>query len=159
MSSKNALSYLVVAAMCLGVGLLPACGQSSDAGEPSPGPASSASVSVTLVHGSATATANLSALATTDYKGQKVVPLSAVWAAGALADPSTLGFDFEGADGFHPSAKPACKARITADQLSKGFLLPEGRTLVWDESLGLPNCYGVHDVAKIIGLDLAGTEG
>jgi hypothetical protein len=32
-------------------------------------------------------------------------------------------------------------------------MIPETRTLMWDDALGLPGCYCVHSVAKVIGLD------
>jgi hypothetical protein len=109
---------------------------------------------VTLVHGQDTVKVDLATLATVDVQGTPVVPLPSVWAAGALAEGvTTLTFDFEGDDGFHPSNKSKCAAYITYDELALGSLIPETRSLVWDAALGLPGCYSVKSVAKIIALD------
>lgn len=140
--------------------LLGGCGQSVDSGAPSPLTQSDSGddspTRVSLVYGSSSADVELTTLPTQDYKGQGVVPLTAVWSAGGLAEATALEFDFEGADGFHPSSKPKCAAPITSEQLTHGYILPTGRTLVWDDSLGLPGCYSAHDVVKIIGSDATG---
>ena len=61
-----------------------------------------------------------------------------------------MRFDFEGADGFRPSSRPGCNPRQGED-LALGYLDPEGLHLLWDDSLELPNCYRVADLAKILG--------
>ncbi len=110
---------------------------------------------VTVVHGADTATVDLTKLTTQDYKGTLVVPLQAVWAAGGLAAGQTrLEFDFEGDDGFHPSQKSKCAAYITYAEIAQGYLIPETRSLVWDDALGLPGCYSVKAVAKVTALDV-----
>ncbi len=110
---------------------------------------------VTVVHGADTATVDLGKLTTQDYKGTLVVPLQAAWAAGGLAAGLTkLEFDFEGDDGFHPSQKSKCATYITYAELAQGYLIPETRSLVWDDALGLPGCYSVKAVAKVIALDV-----
>lgn len=109
---------------------------------------------VTLVYGATTTKVDVSTLPTTTYKGASVVALSSLWAAGKLRDDvSTLSFYFEADDGFHPSNKASCSTNITGAQLSKGYLLPATRSLVWDDALGLPGCYSVKAVAKVIGVD------
>ncbi|MFO0592650.1 MAG: hypothetical protein U0441_34215 [Polyangiaceae bacterium] len=109
---------------------------------------------VLLSYGGSSVTVDVATLDTQMYKGAAVVPLTAVWAAGKLHDDTTtLQFDFEGDDGFHPSNKANCAAYITDAELPKGYILPDTRTLVWDDTLGLPGCYSVKAVAKIIGLD------
>jgi hypothetical protein len=108
--------------------------------------------SITLVHGASTAVVDVAALPTQMLKGSPVVPLTAVWTAGGLADASGLQFDFEGDDGFHPSSKSKCAAFIAGATLVQGYVLPATRTLVWDDALGLPGCYSVHGVSKMIGL-------
>lgn len=109
---------------------------------------------VRLVYGATTVTIDVATLATEDYKGSQVVPLSTVWGAGKLGPAtSKLQFDFEGDDSFHPSMKGKCAPYIPGAELAQGYLLPGSRSLVWDDALGLPGCYGVQSVARIIGLD------
>lgn len=149
--------WLVIASLAVGsVG----CGNDTQAisqGTPAPS-ASVAAVNVVLVHGSDTATVDVAALPSQTYKDTSVVPLATVWAQGKLAgDVTKLAFDFEGDDGFRPSSKDKCKKNVTGDQLGKGYIVPKTRTLVWDDALGLPGCYNVHDVAKMIAIDA--TEG
>lgn len=110
---------------------------------------------VELTYGSDSVKVNVTALDTVDYKGTKVVPLTSIWSTGKLKDDvSTLEFDFEGSDGFHPSMKGKCSANMAGVELDKGSMVPETRNLVWEDSLGLPGCYHVHDVVKIIALDV-----
>lgn len=124
-------------------------GSGGGAGGSSPGLAD-----ILLVHGDDSVVVDVAVLPTQVVKDVAVVPLPAVWGAGALTpDTSELVFDFEGDDGFHPSNKPSCSAYVTAEQLELGYVIPETRSLVWDESLGFPGCYGVKSVAKIIALD------
>lgn len=160
-ASAHPLRVLLAVVAC---GLLPACTQTVEPDHPGPGATDSGlddagSRVVSLVYGSSSVDVALSALPTQDYKGAAVVPLTAVWAAGGLKDPSALEFDFEGDDGFRPSTKSKCAAHITAAQLPKGYVLPDTRTLVWDDALGLPGCYSVHAIVKIIGLDVPGDAG
>ena len=110
---------------------------------------------VQLIHGSDTTKVDVAALPTVDYKGSPVVPLTVVWSAGKLTDDiANLAFDFEGDDGFHPSMKGGdCLAYPTATEIEKGYILPDTRTLVWDDALGFPGCFSVKATAKIIGLD------
>ena len=110
---------------------------------------------VELIHGSDTTKVDVAALPTVDYKGSPVVPLTVVWSAGKLTeDIANLAFDFEGDDGFHPSMKGGdCLAYPTATEIEKGYILPDTRTLVWDDALGFPGCFSVKATAKIIGLD------
>jgi hypothetical protein len=109
---------------------------------------------VALVYGGSSTKVDVAKLPTQPYKGAEVVPLSAVWSTGGLApDVASLVFDFEGDDGFHPSMKANCQSFVTGAQLAQGYILPETRTLVWDDALGFPGCYSVKAVAKIIGLD------
>lgn len=111
---------------------------------------------VELTYGSDSVRVQVTALDTQDYKGAKVVPLTLIWSTGKLKDDvSTLEFDFEGSDGFHPSMKGKCSANMAGAQLGMGSMVPETRNLVWEDSLGLPGCYHVHDVVKIIALDVA----
>ena len=109
---------------------------------------------VTLVHGADSAKVDAATLPTVEVNGVAVVKLSVVWAAGHLAEGTTdLVFDFEGDDGFHPSNKDKCAPYIPYAELAQGYVIPETRSLVWDDALGLPGCYGVKAVAKIIALD------
>lgn len=86
-----------------------------------------------------------------DYRGTQVVSLTRVWeAANFGTDVATLQFDFEGDDGFHPTSRDRCKTLIQGSQIPQGYILPETRTLIWDDALGLPGCYSVKGVAKII---------
>lgn len=112
-------------------------------------------VDVLLSYGADSVTVDLSTLATQDYKGVAMVPLTAVWAAGKLhPDTSTLMFDFYGDDGFHPAQKGgACLTYPTGANLAQGYLLPETRSLVWDDALGWPGCFSVKAVAKMVALD------
>jgi hypothetical protein len=119
------------------------------------GGAQAAVADVRLTYGGASATVDLATLATQDYKGTAVVSLATVWAAGKLhADTSSLQFDFEGDDGFHPSNKASCAAYVAGAQIARGYILPDTRTLVWDDALGFPGCYSVKAVATVIGLDV-----
>jgi hypothetical protein len=61
-----------------------------------------------------------------------------------------MRFDFEGSDGFRPSSKPACPPRQGED-LALMYLDPEELDILWDDSLGLSNCYQVKELAKILG--------
>ena len=111
-------------------------------------------VDITLGYQANTAVVNLAALPTTTFKATTVVRLSDVWAAGMLKDDtSTVTFDFEGDDGFHPSAKPACMNNITSAQLAQGFITPDTRALLWPDAFGLPGCYFVKLTAKITAVD------
>lgn len=111
---------------------------------------------VQLVYGATTVTVDVATLPTKDYKGSQVVPLSTVWSAGKLG-PGTakLWFDFEGDDGYHPSMKNGCENYVPGADLPQGYILPDTRSVFWDDALGLFGCYNVHSVAKIIGLDVA----
>lgn len=109
---------------------------------------------VELIYKDTSTKVDVAKLPTQPYKGAEVVPLSVVWSAGALTpDLTGLAFDFEGDDGFHPSMKPNCMEYPKAADIAKGYILPETRTLVWDDTLGYPGCYSVKLVAKMIGLD------
>lgn len=154
--SVASFSFALASLAMAGVG----CGNDTQAisqGTPAPS-SSTAAVNVVVVHGSDTATVDVAALPAQTYKDTSVVPLTTVWAQGKLAgDLTKLSFDFEGDDGFHPSSKDKCKKNLTGEQLGKGYIVPKTRALVWDDALGLPGCYNVHDVAKIIAVDA--TEG
>lgn len=109
---------------------------------------------VQLVYGDSLTVVDVAELPTELYKGSEVVRLTSVWTAGELVDDlSSVVFDFEGDDGFHPSSKGACEPYVTGEQLALGYILPDTRTIVWDDSLGFPGCYGVKATAKIIALD------
>lgn len=110
---------------------------------------------VELIYKASSTKVDVAKLATVDYKGSQVVPLPSVWSAGMLtADTTALQFDFEGDDGFHPSMKGgACLTYPKSEDFAKGYILPETRTLVWDDSLGFPGCFSVKSTAKIIALD------
>jgi hypothetical protein len=155
MTSWKFPRFLPILALTAACGLLTACGGQSVQSDNSPvnSDVQSASI-VSLVYGTSSIPVDLTTFPTQDYKGTAVVPLTAVWSAGALKDASTLQFDFEGDDGFHPTSKSNCTGYITSNQLSMGYILPTTRSLVWDDSLGFPGCYSVKGVAKIIGLDL-----
>lgn len=123
--------------------------------DPDAAPDANPATTVTLVYGATTTKVDVSSLPTITYKGSPVVALSSIWAAGKLHDDvATLSFDFEGDDGFHPSNKASCSTNITGAQLAKGYMLPATRSLVWDDTLGLPGCYSVKAVAKLIGVDV-----
>jgi len=63
----------------------------------------------------------------------------------------SMRFDFEsGEDGFRPSTIPGCDPRQGGD-LALMYLDPEELYLLWDDSLGLRNCYQVKRLAKILG--------
>lgn len=97
---------------------------------------------------------DVNGLARQDYKGSQVVSFAKIWEASKT--PASLGaveFDFEADDGFRPSTRDRCKTKITGAQLPQGYVLPETRTLVWDDALGLPGCYSVKLVAKVIVTD------
>lgn len=111
-------------------------------------------IEIELRYGSSSKKVNLAALSTQDFKGTEVVPLPVVWSTGGLKnDTSKLQFDFEGSDGFHPSDKSKCAAYITPAQLAQGYIVPETRSLVWEDALALSGCYHVYDVVKLIALD------
>lgn len=159
------------AVMSLRALLFPACallfvwGCSDDGGGTSPAPAGTANgtdggtsntapANVAVEYGGKTVTVDVAALARLDYKGSSVVSLSKVWDSAKLeADLGKVEFDFEGDDGFRPTTRDRCKTKITGAQIAQGYVLPETRTLVWDEALGLPGCYGVKGVAKVIVTD------
>ncbi len=61
----------------------------------------------------------------------------------------SMRFDFESADGFRPSRK-GCDP-LEDESLMLGYLDPEDMNLIWDSSLGLPGCYRVTQVARILG--------
>lgn len=153
-STLRAVAFLTIVASGLATG----CGQAVDNGTPSShadsGADSTAGASVTLIHGGESATVDLSSLTTVNYKDTAVVSLEAVWTAGGLGEASGLEFDFEADDGFHPSSKSKCAKNLTGAELPMGYIIPDTRSLVWDDSLGLPGCYSVQGVAKIIGLDV-----
>ena len=118
------------------------------------GSASSAPVNVTVEYKGASAVVDVAALARQDYKGSQVVALDKVWAASKTsASLANVEFEFEADDGFRPSARDRCKTKIVGSQLPQGYVLPETRTLVWDDALGLPGCYSVKYVAKVIVTD------
>lgn len=125
-------------------------GQSLSQTAPTPTDEAAAPITVKLTLGSQEKDVALGALPRQDYKGTSVVTLAAVWDAAGLADRAALDFDFEGDDGFRPSSKDRCKTPVRGTELDKGYLVPETRTIVWDDALGKPGCYAVRFVAKII---------
>lgn len=107
-----------------------------------------------VVYKGASTDVDVGALSRQDYRGSQVVSLTKVWDAAKLgADLAKVQFDFEGDDGFRPSSKDRCKTPITGAQIEKGYILPDTRTLVWDDALGLPGCYSVKLVAKVLVAD------
>jgi hypothetical protein len=163
--ARAALLLVLTAAACGGQDVDPGTSQTTGSG----GSTSSASggsgggtggtaqgeVDITAVYGADSVTVNLAALPTQDYKGVAAVPLTAVWAASKLhPDVSTLEFDFYGDDGFHPAQKGgACLVNPTGANLAQGYMLPDTRSLVWDDALGWPGCFSVKAVEKMVALD------
>lgn len=146
---------LVLGVAMMAFGLAAGCGKDSQTVQSGSTPTTDASAvaPVVLSYGDHSTTVDVAGLPTQDYKGSAVVSLAAVWAKGQLADDaSKLTFDFEGDDGFHPSSRDKCKKNVSGADLAKGYIVPATRTLVWDDALGLPGCYNVHNVAKMIGL-------
>jgi hypothetical protein len=144
--------YAAAAALALQLGCS-ACGgsgQSLTQAAPTPTDEAAAPVTIKLTLGGQEKSVALSTLPRQDYKGTSVVTLGAVWGSGALGDRASLDFDFEGDDGFRPSTKDRCKTPVHGAELDKGYLVPETRTIVWDDALGKPGCYAVRFVAKIL---------
>lgn len=118
--------------------------------------ATQAAQNVLVVYKTSEVAVDVTTLARQDYKGSPVVTLTKVWEASKLsAELGKLEFDFEADDGFRPAASARCKdlSKITGAQLGQGYVLPETRTLVWDEALGLPGCFSVKFVAKVLATD------
>ncbi len=134
-------------------------GQTLTQTTPTPGDEAAAPVTIELRLGGQQKTVALGALPRQDYKGSSVVLLSAVWDSAGLGDRAALDFDFEGDDGFRPSTKDRCKTPIHGPELEKGYLIPETRTIVWDDALGKPGCYAVRFVAKILAAPAARDAG
>jgi hypothetical protein len=127
---------------------------SGDAGATSNDDPSRVPENVVIEYQGKSITVDVNALPRQDYKGSEVVSLGEVWDASELsASLDAVEFEFEGDDGFRPSARDRCKAKISGAQLPRGYVLPETRTLVWDDALGLPGCYSVKLVAKVIVTD------
>lgn len=98
---------------------------------------------------------DLGVLSTADYKGLSLAKMSDVWvASGFSADLAKVQLDFEGDDGFHPSSKPSCQTAITGTMLEQGYIDPVLRNLLWDDALGLPGCFKVKGLARLIASDL-----
>lgn len=144
--------YAAVSALVLQLGCS-ACGgggQTLAQTTPAATDEAAAPVTVKLTLGGQEKDVAIGALPRQEYKGTSVVTLGAVWDSSALGDRASLVFDFEGDDGFRPSTKDRCKTPIHGAELDKGYLVPETRTIVWDDALGKPGCYAVRFVAKII---------
>jgi hypothetical protein len=107
---------------------------------------------VKVVLGQDEKTVDLSTLATVKRNNGDFVSLdTVVKAAFAAQTVSQLQADFESADGFRPAKSPNCTGvvPIGGDKLDKGFIQPDSGNLAWDDSLSLPGCMGVRDVAII----------
>lgn len=141
---RAALTLLLVCAACS------SSGQTLTQSTPTPKDEAAAPITVRLTLGGQEKDVAIGALPRQDYKGTSVVTLGAVWDSGALGDRAGLDFDFEGDDGFRPSSKDRCKTKVRGAELDKGYLVPETRTIVWDDALGKPGCYAVRFVAKIM---------
>jgi hypothetical protein len=158
---RSRISYVEACLVSIALLIAPCVGACSSDSSDNPAPAtngdggtSSAPSNVALDYKGTAATVDLNKLTQQDYKGEKVVSLSKVWEASALTgDLAKLEFDFEGDDGFRPSSKDRCKTKIAGTQLGQGYVLPDVRSLVWDDALGLPGCYAVKGVAKIYATD------
>lgn len=149
-----ALSLLSAGCSDDGGSSAPAPASASSAGTDSGVPSSSAAANVVVEYRDRSVTVDVASLARLEYKGASVVSLGKVWESAKLeVDSSTIELDFEGDDGFRPTTRDRCKAKITGAQMEKGYVLPETRTLLWDEALGLPGCYGVKGVAKVLVTD------
>lgn len=128
---------------------LPACGsdQSVDPGTTPPAADAGAMIEVNYLADSVDI--DLSTLATVDFKASKLVKLTDVWTASKIAaDPASLEFEFVGEDGFKPSTKTGC-FDLPGTVLEKGYIDPNSRKLIWDETLGLAGCYSVNGAAKM----------
>jgi len=74
----------------------------------------------------------------------------------ALALPGvaqgSLQADFEASDGFRPGKKSNCKGIIPVDgaTLTRGYVHTRSRNLRWDDSLALPGCMAVRDLARVL---------
>lgn len=146
----TASAFVVACSDAATPGGAPAAVASSDGGAGNDG-ASVAAANVDVVYKGTTATVDVASLPGQDYRGSQVVTLTKVWEASKLSgDLTKLQFDFEGDDGFRPSARDRCKTLITGAQIAQGYILPDTRTLVWDDALGLPGCYSVKLVAKVL---------
>ncbi len=125
-------------------------GQTLSQTAPTPTDEAAAPITIKLTLGGQEKNVALGALPRQDYKGTSVVTLGAVWDSAALGDRASLDFDFEGDDGFRPSTKDRCKTPTHGPELDKGYVVPETRTIVWDDALGKPGCYAVRFVSKVI---------
>lgn len=161
--SPTALLFAVLAAACGGQDIDTGTstsdagsGGSTGTGTGGAGGAPQGLADVLLVYNDTSGTVDVATLATVDYKGSALVRLTALWDAGKLhADTSTLEFDFYGDDGYHPSEHASCSWLPTGADLQKGYIQPDTRNLVWDDSLGAFGCYKVKGIAKMIGIDAA----
>jgi hypothetical protein len=68
---------------------------------------------------------------------------------------TTLQAGFVGSDGYNPATKGSCSNFVPVDgaNLSKGWIDRTTRDLSWDDSLGLPGCMNVKNLAEILVTD------
>ncbi len=109
--------------------------------------------SVQVVRGDQGVSVELGSLETVAVGGQRLVKLQdVVLAADLVSTPDKNVFDFEGTDGFRPSADKGLDP-LTWEQLSKGWMHPVTGSLTWSPELSMPSAWNVSNVAKVHILD------
>ncbi|MGI5860661.1 MAG: hypothetical protein ACOX6T_01240 [Myxococcales bacterium] len=125
------------------------CGQEADPGAPDAG----AGKTVKVTWQGASTDVALGGLPTVEVAGAKAVRLTEV-VAEVIGSTAVAGLkaDFTAADGFKPGSKSTCDGFIPVpgDKLAQGYIDPQSRHLIWDESLQYPGCLHINDTAEII---------
>jgi len=148
-SERRVARALLTAALATAVA---ACDQSVDE-DPDGGDAGDGgSATVAVVFGGESHEIELDDLPSMLVEGASVVGLLAVIEAALPGeDCSTLAVDFVASDGFRPEDSYLCVTLVPVpwSTLSRGYLNPATRDLVWDAALGYPGCMSPRDIAQI----------
>jgi hypothetical protein len=140
----RALACLAAAPLALGLG---ACEQ--EVTEDPPGEVGE----VEVVYGDTRVTVDLGDVAEVLREdGEGYARLSdVVEAAGIGADLSAMEYDFEGVDGYRPSARSTCAGvvPVTFAVLEGGYVHRTNRNLAWDDALEMPGCAHVDETARV----------
>jgi hypothetical protein len=123
-----------------------ACGEPETTGD------AAAPVLVNVTYGGDTQALDLGQARTTNVDGQALVQLAslALEAYPQLALGSIV-VNFVAADGFVPANSPNCESLVPVlgMLIELGYIVPETRNLIWDETLQYPGCMSVTDTAEI----------
>jgi len=112
---------------------------------------------VEVLYGDQTVVVAAGGLAAGELDGERVVLLETILAASELGlDPATVSMDFEGSDGYRPTAANRCTDYLPVDGALAGRcgLVVDTSQLTFDPQLDVGGCARVKAVVKIYLADL-----